>query len=137
VVILRIFLKVFYIEINLQVFIIISIQGIVRAFKIFLNVSPQITNWSSDSKEFSILLEDNPLSEFVELPDQYAGLWYSNILWYLNFDKFSGVIRGSLEMVHVQVECFWVQDMVRGDSANELRVKWIKNMDEEAPIDDE
>jgi hypothetical protein len=120
-----------------KVYTTLNIQGIVRAFKIFLNVSPLISNWSSDSKEFSIFLEDNPLSEFVELPEQYAGLWYSNILWYLKFGNVSGVIRGSLEMVHVQVECFWVQDMVRGDSANELRVKWIKNMDEEAPIDDE
>ena len=38
------------------------------------------------------ILEDNPLIEFAELPEQYNKLWYSNIL--------CGVIRGSLEMVH-------------------------------------
>ena len=39
------------------------------------------------------ILEDNPLVEFVELPEQYNKLWYSNIL--------CGVMRGALEMVCV------------------------------------
>jgi len=39
----------------------------------------------------SNVLEENPLIEFAELPEQYNKLWYSNIL--------CGVIRGSLEMV--------------------------------------
>lgn len=37
------------------------------------------------------ILEDNPLTDFVELPEQLAGLKYSNLL--------CGVIRGALEMV--------------------------------------
>lgn len=37
------------------------------------------------------ILEDNPLADFVELPEQLAGLKYSNLL--------CGVIRGALEMV--------------------------------------
>lgn len=40
----------------------------------------------------SIIIEENPLAEFVELPDSYMkSLWYSNVL--------CGVIRGSLDMV--------------------------------------
>ncbi len=59
----------------------------------FLGITATATDWDSDKKEFSLILEDNPLTEFVELPEQYSKLWYSNIL--------CGVIRGSLEMVQV------------------------------------
>jgi Transport protein particle (TRAPP) component len=37
------------------------------------------------------VLTDNPLADFVELPDEYRDLRYSNLL--------PGVIRGALEMV--------------------------------------
>jgi hypothetical protein len=63
-------------------------------FKIFLNVTPTVTNWTSDNKQFSLIFEDNPLADFVELPDDGRAqdeLWYSNIL--------CGVLRGALEMV--------------------------------------
>lgn len=63
-------------------------------FKIFLNITPTITNWTSDNKQFSLLFEENPLADFVELPDDGRAqdeLWYSNIL--------CGVLRGALEMV--------------------------------------
>lgn len=65
-------------------------------FKIFLNITPAITNWSSDGKQFTLVLEENPLADFVELPDDGKAqdeLWYSNIL--------CGVLRGALEMVRV------------------------------------
>ena len=32
------------------------------------------------SDEFSLIFETNPIAEFVELPDSYSGLNYSNIL---------------------------------------------------------
>ena len=60
----------------------------------FLNITPVVTNWSSDSKQFSLIFEENPLADFVELPDNGKAqdeLWYSNIL--------CGVLRGALEMV--------------------------------------
>ncbi len=57
----------------------------------FLNVNATVGNWSADEKEFSIMIEDNPLTEFVELPDHCASLNYCSI--------FSGVVRGCLEMV--------------------------------------
>jgi len=42
---------------------------------------------------FSLTFDDNPLAEFVELPEEAleGGLWFSNVL--------CGVIRGALEMV--------------------------------------
>jgi hypothetical protein len=40
-----------------------------------------------------LTLDENPLAEFVELPDEVleGGLWFSNVL--------CGIIRGALEMV--------------------------------------
>jgi len=55
-------------------------EKVQQAFKIFLNVSPTVTSWSSASDEFSLIFETNPIAEFVELPDSQAGLKYSNIL---------------------------------------------------------
>lgn len=63
-------------------------------FKIFLNITPTVTNWTSDNKQFSLILDENPLADFVELPDDGRAqdeLWFSNIL--------CGVLRGALEMV--------------------------------------
>jgi len=63
-------------------------------FKIFLNITPTITNWTSDNKQFSLVFDENPLADFVELPDDGRAkdeLWFSNIL--------CGVLRGALEMV--------------------------------------
>lgn len=63
-------------------------------FKVFMNVTPIVTGWSQDGKSFGLVFEENPLADFVELPDDGRAqeeLWYSNIL--------SGVVRGALEMV--------------------------------------
>jgi len=68
-------------------------------FKVFMNVTPTVTGWSQDSKSFGLVFEENPLADFVELPDDGRAqeeLWYSNIL--------CGVVRGALEMVRL-LEC--------------------------------
>lgn len=62
-------------------------------FRLFLGVTPSITNWSSAGDEFSLQFETNPLTEFVELPDHCLNLKYANIL--------TGVIRGACEMVQL------------------------------------
>ncbi|CBQ70701.1 probable BET3-involved in targeting and fusion of ER to golgi transport vesicles [Sporisorium reilianum SRZ2] len=101
-------------------------------FKMFLNITPNVIHHQpEDASEFSLILDENPLAEFVELPRdaRAGGLWFSNVL--------AGVLRGALEMVQMQTECFFVSDALRGDETTELRVRLIKHLDEEAPIADD
>lgn len=70
-------------------------------FKMFLNITPVVTNWTADNKSFSLLFDENPLADFVELPDDGRAqdeLWFSNIL--------CGVLRGALEMVRMLIDMF-------------------------------
>ena len=60
-------------------------------FKMYLGITPVVTNWNATGDEFSLLLENNPLTEFVELPDGHHNLNYSCLL--------CGVLKGALEMV--------------------------------------
>ena len=55
-------------------------EKVQTGFKMYLNVAPTVTSWSSANDEFSLVFEANPLGEFVELPDNYNALKYSNIL---------------------------------------------------------
>ncbi|SMN22277.1 similar to Saccharomyces cerevisiae YKR068C BET3 Hydrophilic protein that acts in conjunction with SNARE proteins in targeting and fusion of ER to Golgi transport vesicles [Maudiozyma saulgeensis] len=97
------------------------------AFKVFLNITPRVTNWSSGKDAFSLIIDDNPLSDFVELPmDAMEQLWYSNVL--------CGVLKGALEMVQLDCDVFFVSDILRGDQQTELRVKLNKILKDEIPI---
>ena len=85
-------------------------------FKSFLNVTPAVTHSqpppasprsstpasgqgqqtaaaTGSQPYFTLTLDENPLAEFVELPEEAieSGLWFSNVL--------CGVLRGALEMV--------------------------------------
>ena len=85
------------------------------AFKMFLNISADVTNWEADDAAFTFSFGENPLSDFVELPAHLQELKYCNVL--------CGVIRGALEMVQVQVDVTFVKDILCGDARNEIRVE--------------
>ena len=71
-----------------------------HGFKMFLGITPVVTNWSPAGDEFSLLIENNPLIDFVELPEGHNRLNYSNIL--------CGALRGALEMVAVLLLALYV-----------------------------
>lgn len=101
-------------------------------FKIFLDITPTVTHWSSDYKTFELILTNNPLADFVELPDDDKAnkqLWYSNIL--------CGVLKGCLEMVQLDCEVKFVQDILRGDESTAIRVKLIRVLKDEIPAGEE
>lgn len=61
-------------------------------FKMFLGYAGNVLKMNAKKGSFHLVLEENPLIDFVELPAQYKEtLIYNNIL--------CGVIRGALEMV--------------------------------------
>ncbi|ORZ33118.1 transport protein particle subunit [Catenaria anguillulae PL171] len=102
------------------------------AFKMFLNISPTVANPSPDGRAFSLIFDENPLAELVELPEDAkrspttpAPLWFSNVL--------CGVIRGALEMMQLQVEAVWVSDVLHGDDVNEMRVSLVRILEDEVP----
>mmetsp|Transcript_22003 Transcript_22003/g.70870 ORF Transcript_22003/g.70870 Transcript_22003/m.70870 type:complete len:192 (+) Transcript_22003:61-636(+) len=84
------------------------------AFKMFLGVAVDVASWNPEKTACSLLLYENPLADFVEIPPN-TNLFYSNVL--------CGVVRGALEMVMMKVDCFFVRDTLRGDDVNELRLE--------------
>ena len=75
------------------------------------------------------MFDNNPLGEFVELPDQCSDLVYSNLI--------CGAIRGALEMVHIEVNTWFVQDTLKGSNVTELKVKFVKRIEDAVPPGDE
>ncbi|XP_045196342.2 trafficking protein particle complex subunit 3-like [Mercenaria mercenaria] len=96
------------------------------AFKMYLGITPVVSNWSAAGDEFSLLIENNPLIDFVELPDGHNALNYSSLL--------CGVLRGALEMVQMEVDVKFVQDQLKGDSVTELRLKFVKRLEDAVPV---
>lgn len=87
-------------------------------FRMFLGVSCDIQNLTDSA--FSLIMYDNPLALFVELPENdgtknWKDLKYSNL--------YCGILRGALEQVNLRVDCKFVKDTLLGDDFNEIRVE--------------
>ena len=74
----------------------------------FLGITASVDHWNEDEQSCILSALDvflfiflgfvsNPLSKFVELPEEFSKLQYNAV--------YCGVIRGALEMVHVVSGC--------------------------------
>ena len=85
----------------------------------FLGVYADVNNWDAQHQACSLVLKDNPLSDFVVLPPQLRNeLWYSNVL--------TGIIRGALEMINLKVRATFERDTLRGDTDIKIRVELLE-----------
>ncbi|OWK05053.1 hypothetical protein Celaphus_00002749 [Cervus elaphus hippelaphus] len=73
------------------------------AFKMYLGITPSITNWSPAGDEFSLILENNPLVDFVQMA----------------------------------VEAKFVQDTLKGDGVTEIRMRFIRRIEDNLPAGEE
>eukprot|EP01017_Pseudomicrothorax_dubius_P040417 TRINITY_DN631_c0_g1_i10.p1 TRINITY_DN631_c0_g1~~TRINITY_DN631_c0_g1_i10.p1 ORF type:complete len:193 (+),score=50.60 TRINITY_DN631_c0_g1_i10:67-645(+) len=85
------------------------------ALPMFLGVPADVTNFNEKDNSFSLELKDNPLNDYVELPEALSGLNYSSII--------AGAIRGALEMLQYRAKVEVVKDTLKGDDKNEIRVE--------------
>jgi hypothetical protein len=100
-----------------------------NAFVSFTSGSSPAQVAGASESEFRLQMSENPLAEFVELPEEYAKLEYSGML--------CGVLRGALEMVQMRVECTLTKDVLWGDDVTEIHVVLKERLQEEYHDDDD
>jgi hypothetical protein len=106
-----------------------------EAFKYYLNIDAKYQSLKNkdglgeSSQEYRIIFNDNPLNDFVELPEKYQSLWYSNIL--------CGIIRGAYETLNIKVECRYNQDTLKKNKTNEIIIKLIEIIEEKLQEEEE
>ncbi|MCQ2816417.1 MAG: BET3 family protein [archaeon] len=97
-----------------------------QAFKFYLGIKAETFVYGQ--KEYALIFNENLLNDFVELPEKYQDLWYSNIL--------CGVIRGAYEAINIKVECKYNKDTLKGHDTNEIRIKLIEIIEEKLADDE-
>lgn len=99
------------------------------AFKMFLGCACGVGGWNADKTSFVLSLEDNPLSSFVDCPEEWRRLRYSGVL--------GGVIRGALHCMQMSCETEMLKDAASGDDTTEIRVTLKELLQDDAPPGDE
>uniref|UniRef100_A0A915D304 Trafficking protein particle complex subunit n=1 Tax=Ditylenchus dipsaci TaxID=166011 RepID=A0A915D304_9BILA len=97
-----------------------------NALKSYLGVTAQATSVSPNGDEYSIVLESNPLVEFVEIPPEWSKICYSQVI--------CGAIRGALEALHMEVLVQLASDV---PNPTEIRIKFRRVLHEMMPAGDE
>lgn len=102
-------------------------------FKAYLGITCEVANWSEETKEypkeFSLIVSENPMTEYVELREDYRELSYCNLI--------CGVIRGCLHMLKFESRVFVLKDSLKGDDVTEIRVVVTSRKDDEYEPDDD
>ncbi|KAL8453024.1 hypothetical protein Emag_002110 [Eimeria magna] len=98
-----------------HILLILLLRLLQLGLRMFLGVSAEVTNWDVQERSCSLVLSENPLADFVELPPSLANLNYCNLI--------CGVIRGSLEQLRMRVACYFVKDMLKGDDVYEIKLE--------------
>ena len=94
-----------------------------RGFPMFLGVRGAVrpaAEGAESSRECAMVLRDLPLAEFVEVPPQYQGLKYCNLV--------AGVIEGALARVNLSVKCEMVKDMLCGAQEYEFSLRLLQDV---------
>jgi trafficking protein particle complex subunit 3 len=102
-----------------------------KAFPMFLGVRGIAKGAEADdaSRDCVIHLREMPLAEFVEIPPQYQGLKFCNLI--------AGVIEGALGRVNLSVKCEIVKDMLCGAQEYEFSLKLLQDIPpEQYPFDE-
>lgn len=98
--------------------------------KMYLGVTANVVWHDEANTDCRLVLTQNPLAEFVELPPAAVGsLYYSNVL--------CGVLRGALEMLGMIVICEFTADALFGASATEIRLYLTETKEDKPPKDDD
>ncbi|CAI4228949.1 unnamed protein product [Auanema sp. JU1783] len=83
-----------------------------NAIPSYLGVPASVTNWGAGDREFSLIIENNPLTELVEVPANLSALSYSQII--------AGAIRGALEALHFKV----FASAIENPTNTEIRIRF-------------
>ncbi|KAL4439338.1 hypothetical protein ABPG74_017001 [Tetrahymena malaccensis] len=89
-----------------------------EGFEMFLGVKGELQELKADSHKdisFNIELNENPLTDFVEIPEHLAGLSYNNII--------CGAIRGAINSLLLIGKVYMKQDQLLGDEKTIIRVE--------------
>jgi|TARA_B100000780_G_C21026113_1_gene411324 hypothetical protein len=91
-------------------------------FKMFLGINVDVVGWNAEGTACSLIFsQGNPLTNFVELPENKTEIKYCNVL--------CGVIQGALSMVKMNVKCDFVRDTLRGNDVDEIRLELLNMVD--------
>lgn len=84
-------------------------DNVKEGLKYFLGVKVE-AKIAKESLSFLLVLHENPLTDFVEIPENLNGIIYSNII--------AGALRGALEIVRQKINTlnmglFWAADQCK------------------------
>eukprot|EP01147_Barroeca_monosierra_P001133 gene1133-4353_t len=97
-------------------------------FRMFLGITTSLENWSSNERECTLVIDDNPLTTFTELPEEHSNLCYCNI--------YCGAVRGALELLQYRTTVCMITDVLKGDKNTQLKITLKEVLEDVPPPED-